>query len=98
MMEMNEMRCVIRMAVSRLPESMKVVVELVYFEGCKHAEVAARLAIPEGTVKSRLHSATKTLRAAILEDDKPVIDLCSKLEKISAGSKSRQICRCFDHT
>jgi len=38
-----------------------------YYGGCSIAEVARRLAIPEGTVKSRLHYGLKALRLAMQE-------------------------------
>jgi RNA polymerase sigma-70 factor (ECF subfamily) len=40
-------------------------VELVYFEGLTLSEVANRLKVPVGTVKSRLHSGLVSLRAAL---------------------------------
>lgn len=43
------------------------VVELAYIEGCSHQDVATRLAIPLGTVKSRLRLALSHLRGK-LED------------------------------
>ncbi len=44
----------VRTAVANLPTDQRVVVELAYFEGLTHAEIAERLGIPLGTVKSRL--------------------------------------------
>jgi RNA polymerase sigma-70 factor (ECF subfamily) len=36
-----------------------------YYEGGSIADISARLRIPEGTVKSRLHYGLKTLRLAL---------------------------------
>ena len=47
----------VRQAVAALPEQLRNVVGLVYFRGLKYREAAVELAVPVGTVKSRLHSA-----------------------------------------
>jgi RNA polymerase sigma-70 factor (ECF subfamily) len=44
-------------ALEELPESMQVVINLVYYQGLKYREAAESMAIPVGTVKSRLHAA-----------------------------------------
>ncbi|MEM6656058.1 MAG: sigma-70 family RNA polymerase sigma factor, partial [Planctomycetota bacterium] len=46
----------VRRAVAALPEQLQSAVSLVYFRGMKYREAAAELAVPVGTVKSRLHS------------------------------------------
>jgi len=51
-----------RTAIMNLPEKMKVVVEMIFFQGMKYREVAEALSIPIGTVKSRIHEALKRLR------------------------------------
>ncbi len=48
--------------ISRLPERMKAVLILRYFEGMNESEMAETLEIPRGTVKSRLHAALCELR------------------------------------
>ena len=53
-----------RAAVMRLPETLRTAVQLVYFQGLKYREAADELAVPVGTVKSRLHSAVVKLREA----------------------------------
>lgn len=47
----------VRRAVDELPEPLRQVVALVYYQGFKYREAADVLAIPVGTVKSRLHAA-----------------------------------------
>lgn len=51
----------IRSAVDDLSDSMKRVVQLVYYQGMKYREAADVLGIPVGTVKSRLHAAVQRL-------------------------------------
>ena len=51
----------VRLAVDELPEQMRQVVLLVYFQGLKYREAAQALGIPVGTVKSRLHGAVQRL-------------------------------------
>ncbi len=51
----------IRESVEQLPDSLKAVVVLVYYQGMKYREAADVLDIPVGTVKSRLHTAIQKL-------------------------------------
>lgn len=51
----------VRAALEQLPESLSVVVHLVYYQGLKYREVAEALELPVGTVKSRLHAAIAKL-------------------------------------
>jgi len=53
----------VREALDELSDQMRSVVHLVYYEGMKYREAADVLAIPVGTVKSRLHSAIAKLNA-----------------------------------
>ena len=46
------------------PSNLRSAVKLVYFRGMKYREAADELAVPVGTVKSRLHSAVKRLGKA----------------------------------
>lgn len=48
-----------------LPQEQKILVELAYFEGLSHAELAARVGAPLGTVKSRLFAAMDKLRQGL---------------------------------
>jgi len=54
----------VRQAVAALPEQLRAAVSLVYFRGMKYREAAVELAVPVGTVKSRLHSAIGRLGQA----------------------------------
>jgi len=49
---------------TKLPENLRLVVHLVYYQGLKYREAAEVLSIPVGTVKSRLHAAILKLTDA----------------------------------
>ena len=53
----TERRDWVRKAVTELPESMRAVVNLVYYQGMKYREAADVLGVPVGTAKSRMHTA-----------------------------------------
>ena len=48
--------------VAKLKPEQKIILDLVYFRGFTHAEVSEELAIPLGTVKTRLRNAIISLR------------------------------------
>lgn len=58
----------VRELVARLPERMSQAILLRYFDELSEKEVAERLGVPVGTVKSRLHHGLKKLAAAMKED------------------------------
>jgi RNA polymerase sigma-70 factor (ECF subfamily) len=60
----EERRERIRAAVDKLPDFLRQVVVLAYYQGLKYREVAEILDIPVGTVKSRLHAALVKLQDA----------------------------------
>jgi RNA polymerase sigma-70 factor, ECF subfamily len=61
--ENAERRAWMRDAVDQLPEHLRSVVLLVYFQGLKYSEAAEVLGISPGTVKSRLNAALSKLNA-----------------------------------
>ena len=54
-------------AINNLNEEQKEVVDLRFAAGLSYAEMAQTLAIPIGTVRSRLHRALKAVREQIRE-------------------------------
>jgi RNA polymerase sigma-70 factor (ECF subfamily) len=56
-------------ALASLPEPQLAIVRLSYFDGLSHAEIAARLGLPLGTVKGRLRLALERLRPLLAEVD-----------------------------
>src|SRR5437773_8958699 len=57
----DEARELVRQSVDKLPEFLRQVVILAYFQGLPYRDVAEVLRIPVGTVKSRLHTALQRL-------------------------------------
>lgn len=57
----------VRAAIGRLTPEQRQAVELAYFDGLSHSEIAGRLNLPLGTVKSRILSAMKLLRGGLAE-------------------------------
>ena len=55
----------LRKMVNRLKDEQKVLVELSYYQGYTHEEIAKTLSIPLGTVKTRIRSALIQLRTLI---------------------------------
>jgi RNA polymerase sigma-70 factor (ECF subfamily) len=60
----EESRQRVRATVDQLPDFMRQVVILAYYQGLKYREIAEILDIPVGTVKSRLHAALVKLQEA----------------------------------
>ncbi len=58
----EERRELVRASVERLPDFLRQVVTLAYYQGLKYREIADILGIPVGTVKSRLHAALVKLQ------------------------------------
>ena len=65
--ERSELRGRLGAALDALPQVQREIVLLHDLEGWKHREIAERLEIPAGTVRSHLHFARKALRDALGE-------------------------------
>jgi len=55
----------VRMALASLPEEQRKPLEMAYFEGLTHIEIAKALGIPLGTVKSRLRLGLDKMRSTL---------------------------------
>jgi RNA polymerase sigma-70 factor (ECF subfamily) len=55
----------VQAALAELPPEQKDVVSLAYLEGLSHSEIAERLGLPLGTVKSRMRIAYQKIRQAL---------------------------------
>jgi RNA polymerase sigma-70 factor, ECF subfamily len=62
--ERNIMMEKVRRALAELPSEQRKSLELAYFEGLSHTEIASRTGDPLGTVKTRIRQALITLRKA----------------------------------
>jgi RNA polymerase sigma-70 factor (ECF subfamily) len=55
----------VRSAMDALSKEQRASVEMAYFEGLTHSEIAARTGDPLGTVKTRLRTAIEILKRAL---------------------------------
>jgi RNA polymerase sigma-70 factor, ECF subfamily len=62
----QEHRAWLQDALETLPEHLRLVIHLVYYQGLKYREAADSLEIPVGTVKSRMHAAVLKLNESWL--------------------------------
>ena len=55
----------VRAAVKHVPDDQRRTIEMAYFEGLTHIEIAERMKVPLGTVKSRLRIGLEKMRDAL---------------------------------
>ena len=65
MVELAERRRLVRNAMATLSAVQRATLELAYYEGLSHSEIAARLGEPLGTVKTRIRQAMLVLRQTL---------------------------------
>ncbi len=65
--QQDELRERVRGAVDHLPEFLRQVLILAYFQGMRYREIAEVVGVPVGTVKSRLHAALVKLHETLAE-------------------------------
>jgi RNA polymerase sigma-70 factor (ECF subfamily) len=68
-LQADQMRARVREALGELSEDQATVVRLSFFEDKPHGEIAKQLALPLGTVKSRLRLAMRRIRVALGEKE-----------------------------
>ena len=65
MAELAERRRLVRAAMAGLPPNQRAPLELAFYEGLSHSQIAARLGEPLGTVKTRIRQAMGVLRQTL---------------------------------
>jgi RNA polymerase sigma-70 factor (ECF subfamily) len=55
----------VQQSMQELPPEQRQALEMAYFEGMTHSEIAARTGAPLGTIKSRLRAAVEALRRVL---------------------------------
>ena len=61
----NQLLGRVRGAMEKLPEGQREAIELAYFEGMTHSEIASKTGEALGTMKTRIRSALEVLRRAV---------------------------------
>jgi len=61
----GDLRLTVQQALARVPPEQREAIEIAYFGGLTYEETADRLALPVGTLKSRIRLGLRTMRATL---------------------------------
>lgn len=61
----NDLRCLMLSMINALPPAQQQVIRMAYFEDCSQRQIAGRLGLPLGTVKTRMELGMRKLNTAI---------------------------------
>jgi RNA polymerase sigma-70 factor (ECF subfamily) len=87
----QETRAWARRVVADLPQRLKLVVHLIYYQGLSYRETAEILSVPVGTVKSRMNAALVRLRKAWRQNEETLSDGSSPSDATSAAASGGQL-------
>lgn len=79
-----ELRQQVRLMVDQLPDHLREILVLAYFQQLAYKEIAEHLSIPLGTVKSRLHSAVASF-AQLWQQHQPETETETEADNRQAG-------------
>jgi RNA polymerase sigma-70 factor (ECF subfamily) len=63
----SEKRAIVRTALAQIPNEQREAIELAFFSGLTHEEIAMQLATPLGTIKARIRRGLLRLKHFVME-------------------------------